>query len=169
MNTLNRDRNTLKRLVESYGKKDVLNFVRHLNENINGLTEEEKNAVINSIDFYMFESGGSSFYADDDEFGRFYDAELQGETLKLYISDEYDLGDPEDGYEYTVCLLRFLKSSPRDKQLIKNLLNRINSIVVYYYNGEYSIDGTVLNVDDDEYPSVDIELNNLAADIIGSW
>lgn len=32
MNTLNRDRNTLKRLVESYGKKDVLNFVKHLNE-----------------------------------------------------------------------------------------------------------------------------------------
>ena len=32
MNTLNRDRNTLKRLVESYGKEDVLNFVRHLNE-----------------------------------------------------------------------------------------------------------------------------------------
>ena len=35
MNTLNRDRNTLKRLVESYGKKDVLNFVRHLNESAN--------------------------------------------------------------------------------------------------------------------------------------
>ena len=32
MNTLNRDRNTLKSLVESYGKKDVLNFVRRLNE-----------------------------------------------------------------------------------------------------------------------------------------
>lgn len=32
MNTLNRDRNTLKRLVESYGKKDVLNYVRCLNE-----------------------------------------------------------------------------------------------------------------------------------------
>ena len=32
MNTLNRDRNTLKRLVESYGKNDVLNFVRRLNE-----------------------------------------------------------------------------------------------------------------------------------------
>ena len=32
MNTLSRDRNTLKRLVESYGKKDVLNFVRRLNE-----------------------------------------------------------------------------------------------------------------------------------------
>ena len=32
MTTLNRDRNTLKRLVESYGKNDVLNFVRHLNE-----------------------------------------------------------------------------------------------------------------------------------------
>ena len=32
MNTLSRDRNTLKRLVESYGKNDVLNFVRRLNE-----------------------------------------------------------------------------------------------------------------------------------------
>ena len=34
--TLLRDRITLKRLVESYGKKDVLNFVRHLNESTNG-------------------------------------------------------------------------------------------------------------------------------------
>ena len=32
MTTLNRDRNTLKRLVESHGKNDVLNYVRHLNE-----------------------------------------------------------------------------------------------------------------------------------------
>ena len=32
MNTLDRDRNALKRLVESYGKKDVLNYVRRLNE-----------------------------------------------------------------------------------------------------------------------------------------
>ena len=32
--TLLKDRMTLKRLVESYGKKDVLNFVRHLNESI---------------------------------------------------------------------------------------------------------------------------------------
>lgn len=32
MNTLNRDRNALKRLVESYGKKDVLTFIKHLNE-----------------------------------------------------------------------------------------------------------------------------------------
>lgn len=34
--TLLRDRITLKRLVESYGKKDVLNFVRQLNESVNG-------------------------------------------------------------------------------------------------------------------------------------
>lgn len=34
--TLLRDRMTLKRLVESYGKKDVLNFVRQLNESVNG-------------------------------------------------------------------------------------------------------------------------------------
>ena len=32
MNTLNRDRNTLKRLVESYGKKDVIKFLNNLNE-----------------------------------------------------------------------------------------------------------------------------------------
>ena len=35
-NALLRDRMILKRLVESYGKKDVLNFVRHLNESVNG-------------------------------------------------------------------------------------------------------------------------------------
>ena len=34
--TLLKDRMTLKRLVESYGKKDVLNFVRHLNESATG-------------------------------------------------------------------------------------------------------------------------------------
>ena len=32
MNTLNRDRNILKRLVESYGKKDVITFLNNLNE-----------------------------------------------------------------------------------------------------------------------------------------
>ena len=34
--TLLRDRMILKRLVESYGKKDVLNFVKHLNESVTG-------------------------------------------------------------------------------------------------------------------------------------
>ena len=34
--TLLRDRKTLKRLVEQYGKKDVLNFVKHLNESVTG-------------------------------------------------------------------------------------------------------------------------------------
>ena len=34
--TLLKDRMALKRLVESYGKKDVLDFVRHLNESITG-------------------------------------------------------------------------------------------------------------------------------------
>ena len=33
MTTLNRDRNILKKLVESYGKKDVLNFVRNFSQN----------------------------------------------------------------------------------------------------------------------------------------
>lgn len=36
MNTLNRDRNILKRLVESYGKKDVLKFVEHVDETFPG-------------------------------------------------------------------------------------------------------------------------------------
>lgn len=34
--TLLKDRMILKRLVESYGKKDVLNFVRNLNESVSG-------------------------------------------------------------------------------------------------------------------------------------
>lgn len=36
MTTLNRDRNILKRLVESYGKKDVVNFIQHINERYQG-------------------------------------------------------------------------------------------------------------------------------------
>ena len=32
MSTINKDKAELRRLVESYGKKDVLNFVKHLNE-----------------------------------------------------------------------------------------------------------------------------------------
>ncbi len=45
INTLNRDRNILKRLVESYGKKDVLNFVRHLNESYT--SDDFANAIHN--------------------------------------------------------------------------------------------------------------------------
>ena len=39
MKQIVRDRNILKRLVESYGKKDVLNYVKHLNE---GLYDRER-------------------------------------------------------------------------------------------------------------------------------
>ena len=46
MNTLLRDRKALKRLVESYGKQDVLNFVRHLNEN-----ENKRWFKLNTYDF----------------------------------------------------------------------------------------------------------------------
>lgn len=34
MSTVNRDRNELRRLVESYGKEDVLNYINHLDEGI---------------------------------------------------------------------------------------------------------------------------------------
>lgn len=37
MTTFNRDRNILKRLVESYSKKDVLNFVRNFSQNLKKL------------------------------------------------------------------------------------------------------------------------------------
>lgn len=49
MTTLNRDRNTLKRLVESYGKKDVLNFVRHLNEGFFN-SKESRTIILSGID-----------------------------------------------------------------------------------------------------------------------
>lgn len=39
MRQIDKDRNILKRLVESYGKEDVLNYVNHLNE---GLYDRER-------------------------------------------------------------------------------------------------------------------------------
>ena len=41
MKQIDKDRNSLKRLVESYGKKDVLNYVRHLNENTDDWWDDE--------------------------------------------------------------------------------------------------------------------------------
>ena len=49
MNTLNRDRNTLKRLVESYGKKDVISFLNNLNET-NYSTNKPTTAVVFCVD-----------------------------------------------------------------------------------------------------------------------
>ena len=49
MNTLNRDRNTLKRLVESYGKKDVISFLNNLNET-NYSTNRPTTAVVFCVD-----------------------------------------------------------------------------------------------------------------------
>lgn len=49
MNTLNRDRNTLKRLVESYGKKDVIRFLNNLNE-ASYSTNKPTTAVVFCVD-----------------------------------------------------------------------------------------------------------------------
>ena len=49
MNTLNRDRNILKRLVESYGKKDVISFLNNLNET-NYSTNRPTTAVVFCVD-----------------------------------------------------------------------------------------------------------------------
>ena len=58
MNTLVKDRNTLKKLVESYGKKDVLNFVKRLNENTNNMTTNLLICVDTSvsIDFELYDN-----------------------------------------------------------------------------------------------------------------
>lgn len=62
MKQIDKDRNTLKRLVESYGKKDVLNFINHLNEsyesypNVKELpyfTEEDKKQYSKFINNYL--------------------------------------------------------------------------------------------------------------------
>ena len=69
-NTLNRDRNTLKRLVESYGKKDVLNFVRRLNESVN-ISQDDLEAFRNGcycgVDVAGTYTGGNSISFNLDE------------------------------------------------------------------------------------------------------
>lgn len=58
MNTVNKDRESLKRLVESYGKNDVMKFVNSLKEEFN----EDNDAQTYLIELGIYDSGGYKIY-----------------------------------------------------------------------------------------------------------
>lgn len=107
MNTLHRDRNTLKRLVESYGKKDVLNFVKHLNEDFDDsdydfLFDDKKIRKIQAPYERAFRAVGCPFrrFMNDDP-----DLDDDG-YLWLYPDTLWNAGPAEDEFIQNKWIVR---------------------------------------------------------------
>lgn len=91
--TLLKDRIILKRLVESYGKKDVLNFVRQLNESVTG-SRYTSLQLANLADRY-FENDDNTFYDVAERIAKPWNDALRRVNLEPGIGISEDLG-PDD-------------------------------------------------------------------------
>lgn len=153
MNTVNRDRNTLRRLVESYGKEDVVKYVRHLNEEYYTLPGRPANIdfVLNSIVGFYFSEGGQSLVVDEDEFSGdlIYKAELKNDELVLYVDETeaqidcvmypgYDYDEDGNAFDPAndVVIIKFNKTDRETRGKIADVLKNINKI-----STKLSIDG----------------------------
>ena len=99
--TLLRDRMILKRLVESYGKKDVLNFVKHLNESVTG-SRYTSLQLANLADMY-FENDDNTLYDVAEQIAKPWNDALRRVNLEpgIGISEDLDPDDVRDsGYFY---------------------------------------------------------------------
>ena len=99
--TLLRDRKILKRLVESYGKKDVLNFVKHLNESVTG-SRYTSLQLANLADMY-FENYDNTLYDVAEQIAKPWNDALRRVNLEpgIGISEDLDPDDVRDsGYFY---------------------------------------------------------------------
>ena len=88
-----RDRMILKRLVESYGKKDVLNFVKHLNESVTG-SRYTSLQLANLADMY-FENDDNTLYDVAEQIAKPWNDALRRVNLEPGIGISEDL-DPDD-------------------------------------------------------------------------
>ena len=88
-----RDRKTLKRLVEQYGKKDVLNFVRHLNESVNA-SRYTSLQLANLADMY-FENDDNTLYDVAEQIAKPWNDALRRVNLEPGIGISEDL-EPDD-------------------------------------------------------------------------
>lgn len=91
--TLLRDRMILKRLVESYGKKDVLNFVKHLNESVTG-SRYTSLQLANLADMY-FENDDNTLYDVAEQIAKPWNDALRRVNLEPGIGISEDL-EPDD-------------------------------------------------------------------------
>ena len=193
MNTLNRDRNTLKRLVESYGKKDVLNFVRHLNESVN-ITQNDLEAFRNGcycgVDLASAYTGGPSIIFNLDEWcpdGDYIidNLHIEGSTLVLDIDygtfgieeDDSDIDDCKSGWGKGTLILK--RTDSMTKKQIMNVLNSVSKIVANVYFPEhdetvqipcafYSL-SEISTLDSDELSTIDTKLQRLAISKFGEF
>ena len=145
--TLLRDRITLKRFVESYGKKDVINFVRQLNESAN-ITQNDLEAFRNGCycgvyiasDFegapaYSFNL--SDWCSDGDYL--INSLHVEGNTLVLDIDygsfgaeeDDMQINDCNNGRGIGTLMLKRVDSTSRKQ--ISNVLNSVSRIVANVY------------------------------------
>ena len=91
--TLLRDRMILKRLVESYGKKDVLNFVKHLNESVSS-SRYTSLQLANLADMY-FENDDNTLYDVAEQIAKPWNDALRRVNLEPGIGISEDL-EPDD-------------------------------------------------------------------------
>ena len=150
-NALLRDRMILKRLVESYGKKDVLNFVRHLNESVN-ITQDDlqvfKNGCYCGLYFPSSYEGAPAYSFNLDEWcpdGDYLidDLHVEGNTLVLDIDygtlgideDEMDIDDCKRGRGTGTLILK--RIDPTSRKQITNVLDNVSRIVANVYFPEH--------------------------------
>ena len=102
--TLLKDRMTLKRLVESYGKKDVLNFVRHLNESITA-SRYTSLQLANLADMY-FEHDDNTLYDVAEQIAKPWNDALRRVNLEpgIGISEDLDPDDVRDSGYFPMCI-----------------------------------------------------------------
>lgn len=192
-NALLKDRMILKRLVESYGKKDVLNFVRHLNESVN-ITQNDlqvfKNGCYCGLYFASTYEGAPAMSFNLEEWcpdGDYLidDLHVEGNTLVLDIDygtlgideDEMDIDDCKIGRGIGTLILKRTDSTTRKQ--ITNVLDNVSKIVANVYfpeHGEtvripcafYSL-SEIRDLDSDERSTVDINLQRFAISKFGDF
>lgn len=102
--TLLRDRMILKRLVESYGKKDVLNFVKHLNESVTG-SRYTSLQLANLADMF-FENDDDTLYDVAEQIAKPWNDALRRVNLEpgIGISEDLDPDDVRDSGHFHMCI-----------------------------------------------------------------
>ena len=192
--TLLRDRKTLKRLVEQYGKKDVFNFVRHLNESAN-ITRNDLEAFMNGCNcgvyFPSSYEGAPAFSFNLDEWCPdgdvlIYDLHVKGNTLVLDIDYYGALGVEEDDMDFDDCksgrgtgTLMLKRTDSVSREQIMNVLNSVSKIVAnidFSEHGEtvqipcafYSL-SEIKTLDLDERSTIDINLQRYAISKFGEF
>lgn len=192
--TLLRDRMILKRLVESYGKKDVLNFVRHLNESVN-ITRNDLEAFRNGCNcgvyFASSYEGAPAYSFNLDEWCPdgdvlIDDLHVEGNTLVLDIDYYGALGVEEDDMDFDDCksgrgtgTLILKRTDPVSREQIMNVLNSVSKIVANVYFSEhdetvqipcafYSL-SEIRTLDSDERSTVDTNLQRYAISKFGEF